>query len=84
MFSFYSSISRLLASNTQTLKSVESHVSLHSNTIHSNMMLSSDFSTNKIISKNDSDETIILEYLKHDKTFEEYTPKFFKYKYKNI
>jgi hypothetical protein len=47
-------------------------------------MLSSDFSTNKIISKNDSDETIILEYLKHDKTFEEYTPKFFKYKYKNI
>lgn len=84
MFSFYSSISRLLGSNTQTLKSVESHVSLHSNTIHSNMMLSSDFSTNKIISKNDSDETIILEYLKHDKTFEEYTPKFFKYKYKNI
>jgi hypothetical protein len=79
MFSFYSSISRLLGSNTQTLKSVESHVSLHSNT-----MLSSDFSTNKIISKNDSGETVILEYLKHDKTFDEYTPKFFKYKYKNI
>jgi len=71
MFSFYSSISRLLGSNTQTLKSVESHVSLHSNT-----MLSSDFSTNKIISKNDSGETVILEYLKHDKTFDEYTPKF--------
>jgi len=80
MFSFYSSISRLLGSNTQTLKPVESHISLHSNTIHSNMMLSSDFSNNKIISKNDSDETVILEYLKHDKTFEEYTPKFFKYK----
>jgi len=80
MFSFYSSISRLLGSNTQTLKTVESRVSLHSNTIHSNMVLSSDFSTNKIISKNDSDETIILEYLKHDKTFDKYSPKFFKYK----
>mgnify|MGYP000501214738 CR=1 FL=1 len=79
MFSFYSSISRLLGSNTQTLKSTESYVSLHPNT-----MLSSDFSTNKIISKNDSGETVILEYLKHDKTFDEYTPKFFKYKYKNI
>jgi hypothetical protein len=79
MFSFYSSISRLLGSNTQTLKSTESYVSLYPNT-----MLSSDFSTNKIISKNDSGETVILEYLKHDKTFDEYTPKFFKYKYKNI
>ena len=75
MFSFYSSKSRLLGSNTQTLKSTESHVSLHPN-----MMLSSEFSSNKIISKNDSGETIILEYLKHDKTFDKYSPKFFKYK----
>ena len=29
MFSFYSSISRLLGSNTQTLKPTESHVSFH-------------------------------------------------------
>ena len=80
MFSFYSSISRLLGSNTQTLKSTESYVSLHPNTIHSDMMLSSEFSSNKIISKNDSGETIILEYLKYDKTFDKYSPKFFKYK----
>ena len=80
MFTFYSSISRLLSSNTKTLKSTESYLPLHPNTIHSDMMLSSEFSSNKIISKNDSGETIILEYLKHDKTFDKYSPKFFKYK----
>jgi len=84
MFSFYSSISRLLGSNTQTLKSTESYVSLYPNMnrehIYSDMVLSSEFSSNKIISKNDCGETIILEYLKHDKTFDKYSPKFFKYK----
>jgi hypothetical protein len=85
MFSFYSSIYRLLGSNTQTLKPTESHVSFHPDVInkeniHSDMMLSPNFSMNKIVSKNDTGEIIILEYSKHDKEFVHYKPKYFKYK----
>jgi hypothetical protein len=85
MFSFYSSISRLLGSNTQTLKPTESHVSFHQDVmnkenIHSDMMLSQIFSTNKIVSKNDTGEIIILEFSKHDNEFVHYKPKYFKYK----
>ena len=42
-------------------------------------MLAPDFSRDKIISKNDNGEIVILEYSKHDKTFVHYRPKYFKY-----
>jgi len=85
MFSFYSSISRLLSSNSKKLNTTESYTSLYPNinikeNVYTDMMLSPDFSKDKIISKNDVGEIIILEYSKHDKTFRDYRPKFFKYK----
>jgi|TARA_R100000742_G_C4203772_1_gene32112 hypothetical protein len=85
MFSFYSSISRLLGSNSKKLNTTESYTSLYPNinikeNVYTDMMLSPDFSKDKIISKNDVGEVIILEYSKHDKTFRDYRPKFFKYK----
>jgi hypothetical protein len=77
MFSFYSSISRLLGSNTQTLNPTESHVSFHPDVMNKENIYSH---TNKIVSKNDTGEIIILEYSKHDKEFVHYKPKYFKYK----
>lgn len=85
MFSFYSSISRLLSgNNTDTLTSKNSCSSLYPKITevknHLDTMLAPDFSRDKIISKNDIGEIVILEYSKHDKTFVHYRPKYFKYK----
>ena len=77
MFSFYSSISRLLGSNTQTLKRTESRVSFHQDVMNKENIYSH---TNKIVSKNDTGEIIILQYHKYDKTFSHYRPKFYNYK----
>ena len=77
MFSFYSSISRLFGSNTQTLKRTESRVSFHQDVMNKENIYSH---TNKIVSKNDTGEIVILEYSKHDKEFVHYKPKYFKYK----
>ncbi len=85
MFAFYSSVSRLLSwNNTNTLTSKSSCSSLYPNVTEVknqlDTMLTPDFSRDKIISKNDVGEVIILEYSKHDKTFVHYRPKYFKYK----
>ena len=85
MFSFYSSISRLLSGNkTDTLTSKNSCSSLYPKITevknHLDTMLAPDFSRDKIISTNDTGEIVILEYSKHDKTFIHYRPKYFKYK----
>ena len=43
-------------------------------------MLSPNSSRDVFMARNDANETIIVEYSKHDKTFNHYRPKFFKYK----
>ena len=86
MYAFYSSVSRFLGVKTKSLKSIESHTSIHPSqnkepeTVYADIMLTPDFSKGMIISKNDEGETVIIEYPKHDKTFRDYRPKFFKYK----
>jgi len=78
MFSFYSSISRLLSwNNTDTLTSKKSCSSLYPKVTEVINQVSPDSFMNKIISKNDVGEIIILEYPKYDKTFDHYKPKYF-------
>jgi len=79
MFTFYSSISRLLSwNNTGTLTSKKSCSSLYPKVTEVINQVSSNSVMNKIISKNDVGEIIILEYNKHDKTFVHYRPKYLK------
>jgi len=85
MFTFYSSVSRLLPWNkTNTLKTENSCSSLYPTVTEVKKQLDTtlapDFSRDKIVSKNDVGEIVILEYSKHDKTFIHYRPKYFKYK----
>tara|TARA_Y100000817_G_C16710452_1_gene478999 strand:- start:255 stop:512 length:258 start_codon:yes stop_codon:yes gene_type:complete len=85
MFTFYSSVSRLLSRNKTDVviskkpyKSVDPTVTEIKNNL--DMMFSPDSSRDVIKTTNDAGETIILDYSKHDKTFDHYRPKFFKYK----
>tara|TARA_B100000401_G_scaffold427738_1_gene359612 strand:+ start:993 stop:1250 length:258 start_codon:yes stop_codon:yes gene_type:complete len=85
MFTFYSSVSRLLSWNkTDVVTSKNMCVSIDTTTTeirnHLDTMLSPDSSRDVIKTTNDANETIILEYSKYDKTFNHYRPKFFKYK----
>lgn len=85
MFTFYSSVSRLLSRNKTDVviskkpcKSVDPTVTEIKNNL--DMMFSPYSSRDVIETTNDAGETIILDYSKHDKTFDHYRPKFFKYK----
>jgi len=85
MFTIYSSVSRLLSWNKtdvviskNSYKSVDPAVTEIKNNL--DMMFSPDSSRDVIETANDAGETIILEYSKHDKTFDHYRPKYFKYK----
>ena len=85
MFTIYSSVSRLLSWNKtdvviskNSYKSVDPAVTEIKNNL--DMMFSPYSSRDVIETTNDAGETIILEYSKHDKTFDHYRPKYFKYK----
>ena len=85
MFTFYSSVSRLLPWNKADMvisKNPSTPVEHTATEIKNNldMMFSPDSSRDVIKTTNDAGETIILDYSKHDKTFDHYRPKFFKYK----
>ena len=74
MYTFYSSVCRLLYSSKSNLDNITKPPS------HNDMMLLPENTNDKIISVNDAGECVVLEYNKHDKTFVHYKPKYFKYK----
>tara|TARA_B100000530_G_C15917307_1_gene471776 strand:- start:942 stop:1229 length:288 start_codon:yes stop_codon:yes gene_type:complete len=82
MFTFYSSVSRLLPWNKADMVISKNPSTPVEHTVteiknHIDTMLSPNSSRDVFMARNDANETIIVEYSKHDKTFNHYRPKFF-------
>jgi hypothetical protein len=78
MYTFYTSVCRLLSPNPQELKKSYSYTSFDSKVnIEKTPYIDTECSKySEIASMNDAGEVIVLEYNIYDKTFVQYRPKF--------